>query len=380
MSNIIIILSLLVIKGSFPPSPVVFSTILYLPNSNLTLTLIFSVTVASPPGHVSLLRMTNAEFIRILFNMYLTMFKTTHDAGWDFQSRMAAAMDVVSKSQGQNQFAYPTMQTFVRVVAWAAQHVTGIDRPSVFVDLLDELQNSGIVLQGHVHSELILYMVRFGLIPVGYESQPDGRLVGLYDPTSHPRSPYRLDPAPFYLITLLVPKAAVARMNKFPSVVLVMAISDNRALSFEVLFASVHMSFVKHRALPTDSDWESRKVDADVVVANHFALQTGDAADHEYVAFSCFAVKNPLVMTAPEHTSVSLRTNTQSLSSMEEVKHFGIQRIVFAAALSDTTLVSCQNLSGDEFCRPLYATSLPSATIDVGLEVVASVTAGGGHI
>ena len=328
---------------------------------------------ASPPGQVSLLRMTDAEFIRICFNMYLAMFKTTHGDGWDFQSRMAAAMDMLNKSQGQNQFAYPTMQTFVRVVAWAAQHVTGIDRPSVFVDLLDELENSGLVLQGHVHSELFLYMVRCGLIPVGYEGQSNGRLIGYYHPTSHPRSPYRLDSSPFYLVTLLVPKAAVARMSKYPAVVLIMAISNNR--DSESHFASVHMSFVKHRALPTDRDWEDCKADADIIISNHFALKTGDAVDYEYVAFSCFAVKHQLVMTSPENSFVSLRANSQSFSSIEEVKDFGLQRIVFASSLSDTSLVACQNISGDEFCRPLYTT--PTRVTDVGLEVVASVTAGG---
>ena len=74
---------------------------------------------------------------------------------------------MIRKVDGQNRFAHPTIQRFVLLIAWVTQHVISIDRPSVFVDLLDVLQESGLLLQGNVHSELLLYMHRFLLIPFG---------------------------------------------------------------------------------------------------------------------------------------------------------------------------------------------------------------------
>ena len=153
------------------------------------------------------------------------------------------------------------------------------------MDLLDALQGSGLVLQGNVHNELLLYMHRFLLIPFGYELR--NRLRGRYDPTRHPVSPYRNDSSSFYSISLLVPRTSAVRLNNVPATVLCMTMGDNQTIGgFEVHMMSLLMFFVKDRALSTDNDWEARKSTTDIIFKN-FALVTGDSEDYEYVAFSC---------------------------------------------------------------------------------------------
>ncbi len=330
--------------------------------------------LSSPPGQVAVLHLSNESFISLFFGIYKTMFKDMLGDGWSMSTRMQAVKDMMRKADGQNKFALPTIQTFVRLVAWAAQHVSGIDRPAVFVDLLDALQGSGLVLQDKVHRELLLYMRRFLLIPFGYERT--NRLRGLYDPISHPVSPYRNDSSPFYSITLLVPRTAAERLKKFPSTVLCMTMGDNQMIGggVEVLMMSLNMFFVKHRALSTDDDWEARKSTADIIFKN-FALVMGDADDYEYVAFSCCSIKNSLVVRTPDRTFVWLCLSpTPDPNFAQQVKEFGVNLVVFSTTLAETALVCCQNVNEDEFCRPLYAPVMPVAT---GQEVVASFSPGG---
>ena len=78
--------------------------------------------------------MSNDDFVSFCTGIYKTMFK-------DFNKMLRGATYMMLKAEeGQNRFAYPTIQTFVRLVAWIAQQVTGVDKPAVFLDLLEALR------------------------------------------------------------------------------------------------------------------------------------------------------------------------------------------------------------------------------------------------
>ena len=85
--------------------------------------------------------MSNDDFVSFCTGIYKTMFKDILGESWDFNKMLRGATEMMLKAEeGQNRFAYPTIQTFVRLVAWIAQQVTGVDKPAVFLDLLEALR------------------------------------------------------------------------------------------------------------------------------------------------------------------------------------------------------------------------------------------------
>lgn len=307
--------------------------------------------MSSPTKLCATITMTNGEFVDLFFNIYRRLFKATHGDGWSVEAILKSMTEQLVNSHGQNRFAQPTMQTFARFVAWAAQHVVGIERPVVFMDLLDRLQHSGLALQGHVHGELVLFFVRVGLLPLGWGSED--RLMGLYHPPCHPRSLLTASTSPFFAVTLLVPKKELVRLGRVCSVGAVpleMGIGDKS--TFDVTYNSIHFSFIKHRALPSDDDWAERKAGADVVLSS-FALTTGHAGDFAFGAFTFLAIKIGLVSQAADDTTVRLACYSGALETHnEQVKEFGILKCVFGRRLSDTSHVSCENIPMDEIRLP----------------------------
>lgn len=121
----------------------------------------------------------------------------------------------------------------------------------------------------------------------------------LFDPPSTRKSIFDADSSPFYHITFLIPKTVIAHMRAYKNALtLGMLISGSGVYSFETHFDSFQLTFAKHRALPTDSDWLQRK-SVGGFVTNNFALFSGDSDNFEYAVCTFFCPKSLLTLEAP---------------------------------------------------------------------------------
>lgn len=290
------------------------------------------------------LQVSENDMMRLLRRLYKALFKSTFFS-FNLEENLKVAKDSLAFLAGQNEFASPTIQTFARLVAWAAENieVSGMmNSDDIFLRfMIDISKDKEFLLQTNVMQEMSLFFTKFGLITVPTLSRVLNEILSESDLTECRRFLGSEISSPVVTLTLLVPRSAVSDSSGNSFKIFQISINDG-FMTTDNVFQSIHVGYVKERMLYDDP----RAFDKEAVSwirLRSFAILPGDAVNFTFLALTLLVPITSVAFAPADRINVELRLNhiCARLDPLAFQK-YGPALKLFSAKLSDASHVSCE--------------------------------------